>query len=68
MIIFSIHMHFVVKNKEINIDPQILNIYDLDTSLFFLSSTVLSLNCVLGVENFVMCLTHGSWAIKILRL
>ena len=39
-------------------EAQILNIHDLNTSLNYLSSNVLSLYCVFDVRNLVLCLTR----------
>ena len=37
---------------------QILNVHDLNTSLNYLSSNVLSLYCIFDVQNLVLCLNR----------
>ena len=38
-------------------EAQIFNIHDLNTNLNYLSSKVLSLNCVFDIQSLVLCLT-----------
>ena len=40
------------------LEAQILNIHDLNTSLNYLSSNVLSLYCIFDVQNLVLCLNR----------
>ena len=40
------------------LEVQILNIHELNTSLNYLSSNVLSLYCIFDVQNLVLCLTR----------
>ena len=40
------------------LEAQILNIHDLNTSLNYFSSNVLSLYCIFDVQNLVLCLNR----------